>query len=197
MWSISSLMVVRRDGTIAILRRYDHLGWLSAPDGGQSAAMNHGFALATGEIVVCLNADDYFLPGAFASVLPLFTSGAEFVVGKVKVLNQDGSVWMNNPPRTGHVDILRHWEPDAFCVNPLGYFYRAEIQEAVGGFNESNHFSMDLEFLLACSERVMLTKIDRVLGVFRHLEGTKTRSSATNGDLWTGESFPYIDRFVR
>ena len=47
-------------------------------------------SLATGEIVVCLNADDYFLPGAFASILPSFVSGAEFVVGKVKVLSQDG-----------------------------------------------------------------------------------------------------------
>ena len=56
---------------------------------------------------------------------------------------------------------------------------------------------MDLEFLIACSQRVMLTKIDTVLGVFRHFDGTKTLSSVSNGDLWTRESFPYVDRFVQ
>jgi hypothetical protein len=184
------------DGTAAILRRYDHLTWISAPDDGQSAAMNRGFALATGDIVVYLNADDYFLPGAFASVLPAFAMGADFVVGKIRVLDHDGSAWINSA-RTGHIDVLRHWEPDAFCVNPVGYFYRRDVQEYIGGFNEANHLSMDLEFLMACSQRFMFTKVDRVLGVFRHLDGTKTRVSASNGSLWTPESFPYVDTFVR
>ena len=48
-------------------------------------------------------------------------------------------MWINFP-RTGHADILRHWEPDAFCVNPLGYFYRREF-DSVGGFNEANHLA--------------------------------------------------------
>ncbi len=43
--------------------------------------------------------------------------------------------------------MLRHWEPQAFCVNPVGYFYRREVQEKVGGFDELNSYSMDLEFL--------------------------------------------------
>jgi hypothetical protein len=184
------------DGTPAILQRYDHLAWLSAPDDGQAAAMNFGFELATGEMIVYLNADDYFLPGAFESVVSPLAAGADIVFGKIKVLNQDGSVWINSA-RTAHVDVLRHWEPDAFCVNPVGYFYRREVQEHVGGFNEANHLSMDLEFLMACSQSFMFSKVDRVLGVFRYLDGTKTRASAHDDRLWTPDSFPYVDGFVR
>ena len=37
------------DGTLEILGEYDHIRWVSEPDGGQSHALNKGFALA-GEI---------------------------------------------------------------------------------------------------------------------------------------------------
>jgi glycosyltransferase involved in cell wall biosynthesis len=48
------------DGTVEILKRYPHLRWVSEPDRGQSDAMNKGFDLSSGEVVVYLNADDYF-----------------------------------------------------------------------------------------------------------------------------------------
>ena len=63
-------------------------------------------ALSKGEIVVYLNADDFLLPQAFKTVLPYFEAGAEFVVGKVEVLREDGSRWVNDP-RVGRLDILR------------------------------------------------------------------------------------------
>ena len=46
------------DGTTDLVRSYDHLNWFSAPDAGQAAAMNFGFSLAAGDIIVYLNADD-------------------------------------------------------------------------------------------------------------------------------------------
>jgi glycosyltransferase involved in cell wall biosynthesis len=183
------------DGTIDILKRYKHLKWISENDEGQSAAMNRGFSVAKGDIIVYLNADDYFLPLAFASVIPLFEIGAEFVVGKVKVVKENSSIWINNP-RTTHIEILKHWEPDAFCVNSCGYFYLREVQESVGGFNKHNHLSMDLEFLMECSRRFVFTKIAAILGVFRNFEGTKTVDSAKTGSVWTKQSFGYVDRFL-
>jgi hypothetical protein len=110
-------------------------------------------------------------------------------------MKNDGSFWINNP-RTTHIDILRHWEPDAFSVNPCGYFYLREIQECVGGFNKHNHLSMDLEFLMECSRRFVFTKVNAILGVFRHFERTKTMASAKNMSIWTKKSFDYVDKFV-
>ncbi len=57
------------DGTLDILKRHPHLTWISEPDRGQVHAMNKGFAMATGDIIVNLNADDQFLQGAFSAVL--------------------------------------------------------------------------------------------------------------------------------
>ena len=73
------------DGTMDILRKYNHITWISEPDKGQSDAMNKGFKMSTGDIIVYLNADDYFLPGAFNRVIPYFDAGAEFVVGNIRV----------------------------------------------------------------------------------------------------------------
>jgi glycosyltransferase involved in cell wall biosynthesis len=56
------------DETLATLRRYPHLRWISEPDRGQSDAINKGFQMAGGDLVVWLNADDYYLPGAFAAI---------------------------------------------------------------------------------------------------------------------------------
>ncbi len=71
------------DGTVDILRKYPHLKWISEPDDGQSDAMNKGFNLSTGDIIVYLNADDYFLPNAFDNVIRQFEKGAVFVVEEV------------------------------------------------------------------------------------------------------------------
>jgi glycosyltransferase involved in cell wall biosynthesis len=56
------------DGTLAILRKYPHLQWVSEPDSGMSEAINKGFHRATGDWVMWLNTDDYLLPGALAKV---------------------------------------------------------------------------------------------------------------------------------
>ena len=57
------------DGTLELLQKYPHLIWKSEPDKGQSDAMNKAFAMATGDLIVSLTADDYFEPHVFTSVI--------------------------------------------------------------------------------------------------------------------------------
>ncbi len=57
------------DDTLDVLARYPHIRWQSEPDSGQSDAINKGIALARGELVTWLNADDTLEPNAVAAVL--------------------------------------------------------------------------------------------------------------------------------
>src|ERR1035441_8009653 len=45
------------DGTVAVLKSYPRLTWVSEKDEGHYHAMNKGIARATGDVVVILNAD--------------------------------------------------------------------------------------------------------------------------------------------
>lgn len=192
------------DGTLDILKEHPWVRWVSEPDSGQSNAMNKGFAKAEGDVVVYLNADDYFLPGAFRVVADAFEQGARFVVGDVMVLDLDG-VETRVSPRINHREMLRHWEPWAeqggkvmspYPNNPVQYFYARDIQAAYP-YNENNHNSMDLEFLLRVSREHAFTRVEPPLGVYRLLEDAKNVVAQKSAfDYWTCGNFAYVDDLI-
>ena len=55
-----------KDESVEVIKRYQkHLAfWCSEKDGGQAAAINRAFSMATGDILAWVNSDDYYLPGA-------------------------------------------------------------------------------------------------------------------------------------
>jgi glycosyltransferase involved in cell wall biosynthesis len=181
------------DGTIDILKKYGHLKWISEKDRGQSHAMNKGFRMSTGEAIVYLMADDYFLCGAFSSVARHFEENAKFVVGDIVVMKESG--YFINRPKVKLWQMIRHWEENAFPYNPVGYFYTREVQEAVP-FNENNHKNMDLEFLLESALMFDFTRIDSLLGVYRCMQHTKTVRDQMNLCYWTKENFALIDKYA-
>lgn len=186
------------DGTQDILKRCPHLIWVSEPDRGQVHAMNKGFVMATGDIIVILNADDWFLEGAFSSVVPYFKHEEKVVVGKVLVRSEKFggfNEWINDP-MTDFASTIRHWEPNAYCVNPVGYFYRREVLTQVP-FREESGSKHDLEFYQEVSLNYNIRKIDRVLGVFSHVFDTQTSREQMIPSYWRLENFPFVDRLCK
>jgi hypothetical protein len=60
------------DETVQILESLSNdprLHWVSEPDDGQSDALNKAFSMSTGDWIGWLNADEFYLPGALASVV--------------------------------------------------------------------------------------------------------------------------------
>jgi FkbM family methyltransferase len=185
------------DGTLDILKKYDHLRWLSEPDRGQVHAMNKGFELATGDVIAYLNADDFYESETFSAVMAHFTDETMMVSGNVEVYDEARDQWWTNKPRTDFESILHHWEKDAFCVNPVGYFYRREVQERVP-YKEENGAKMDLAFLMeaALHFELQTRKIDRIFGVFMNTAGTRTVREQAEDGYWTPENFPFIDALL-
>lgn len=62
------------DGTLDIIKKYESRlsFWCSEPDEGRYDAVNKGFARSTGEVMACLNANDFYLPGALGTVSSVF-----------------------------------------------------------------------------------------------------------------------------
>ena len=67
------------DTSIETIKAYEGsiAWWVSEADAGQYHALNKGFARATGEILAWLNADDVYLPWAFAVVADVFETFSE------------------------------------------------------------------------------------------------------------------------
>lgn len=186
------------DNTREILQKYDHLRWISEPDRGQVDAINKGFAMAQGDVVSYLNADDYYKNGAFAAVADCFRDDDVMVVyGDVEVYHAAADKWWLNRPCFDFRSVLRHWEPNAFCVNPVGYFFRREVQQAVP-ILESDGAKHDLAFLMGVAWRYekQSRKLNQPLGVFINAQDTQTGREQSVESYWSAENFAFIDRFL-
>lgn len=153
------------DGTLEILKNNEHINWISEPDRGQSDAMNKAFKMSTGDLIVYLNADDYFYPNAFQTIADTFQANAtvDMVVGSIDCL-YEGNLQT-------HSDATLSWKDlsvieGRFPLNPLSYFYKREVQQKIGDFPIKEHFGMDYWFLLRAFYFFRPLKVNTVFGVF-------------------------------
>lgn len=153
------------DGTLEILKKYPHLRWISEPDKGQSDAMNKAFNMSKGEIVVYLNADDYFFENIFDIVSSKFNNDSSLDIFFGGLLLDDQGEISEIKYSTSIYKIL-HYRDCTFPSNPLSYFYRRELQEAVGEFPVNNHFTMDYWFLLRALRNSVLDRTEHIFGVY-------------------------------
>ena len=169
------------DGTLEILREHDGLHWVSEPDRGQSHALNKGFALAQGEILGWLNADDAYEPHAVAEgVAALLDSGAGLVYADVTRVNDDRV----NPRRIRsrqRWDLWTELNAGNGIFSPSVFFTR-EAFEAAGGLDESLHLTMDYDLWLRIGKRFPVRHVDAVWSIQRQHDGAK--SVAQYEDFW-------------
>lgn len=139
-----------RDGTLAVLRaKGSHVAKLvSEPDGGIYDAMNKGLALASGDFVGFLNADDMLATtGVVASIAAAAAApdvGA--VCGDLVYVRKDSPMAVVRYWRCGSFSQsrLRHgWMPP----HPTLYVRRSLLNE-LGGFDTRLRIAADYDFIL-------------------------------------------------
>jgi glycosyltransferase involved in cell wall biosynthesis len=167
------------DATLDVLREHEGVRWVSEPDRGQSDALNKGFALARGEVLGWLNADDAYLPEAVAqAVEALEATGAGLVYADVTRVDDDGV----NPRRIRSRPTFDLWtELNLGCgVYSPAVFFTREALEAVGGVDETLHLTMDYDLWLRIGKRFPVHHVDAVWGIQRLHDAAKTSTR----DFW-------------
>lgn len=150
---------------------------VSERDKGIYDAMNKGIALASGEIVAFINADDFYAsPGVLTTVAAAFErSGADCCYGDLCYVSQD------DPTRT-----VRYWRSADFvlgsfekswCPPHPTFFVRRSVYQRLGGFDLSFKIAADFELMARYLEAARITScyIPDVLVKMR-LGGTTNRS---------------------
>ncbi|MCC5833752.1 MAG: glycosyltransferase [Opitutales bacterium] len=156
---------------------------LSEPDNGQSEAMNKGLRLARGSVVGFLNADDYYEPGALEYALKAFEKLPEpsLLIGNCRIVDDKGrEMGINRPRKLRFADLMSGATPP---YNPCAYFYHRSLHEHIGYYDEEDHYSMDLDFILKAVRVANVHYVDKIFGTFVWHGKSKTAVAQAEGLL--------------
>lgn len=138
------------DGTVEIVREYSNriAQFISEPDGGIYDAMNKGIALASGDIIAFLNADDlYAANDVIANVADVFLrSEADVVFGDLVYVDR---LDISNVVRFYSARNFAPWKLRFGWMPPHpATFVRAEVYREAGGFDTAYRIASDYEFMV-------------------------------------------------
>lgn len=154
------------DGAAEIVQRY--APWLdhqqSAPDRGQSHAINQGLSRASGEVLAWLNSDDRLLPGALWRVAAAVRRRPEAAawVGGVRSVSEKGKLIFPKLPRNLSREHLADWGHGGDFAQPGCFFSRRAFGKA-GPADESLHYAFDVDLWLRLSQQGPFVPIDGFL----------------------------------
>lgn len=189
------------DGSVEIIKKYETWidYWTSGPDGGQSAAINRGLTMGTGEFAAWVNSDDLLCQSALAlhAAQVGFQSNVVYV-GRCGYINEEGGLLRFHRSRIRTLeDLLRVpevWRRGGNIVQPEVLFPRALALE-VGALDVDDHYSMDYELwgkLLIGGARLQHTDI--AFGMLRRYRGQKSSDGLRTTEAMIGAALRLLKR---
>jgi glycosyltransferase involved in cell wall biosynthesis len=158
------------DGTVDIIQKYsDRIAyWVSEPDSGIYAAMNKGLALAKGQVVGILNADDWYAPGVAQLAFSALSSNPQYgyCYGWLALMDWQGEqigLMRPVPPALFAERILR----ELVLPHPT-LFVKKSVYDHFGSFDASFRLAADFELLARFHQAgVRGCEIPQVMAHFR------------------------------
>jgi len=168
------------DGSVELLEGRDdpNLIWFSEPDGGQTEAVNKGLAMARGDLLAWVNADDAYIEGAIDRALDHLDRHPEVgaIFGAVNYIDENGAVFRTLvPPRFSWRKYLYF---GAFVTTPT-IVWRRELLERAPALDERYKDAADYDFYLRLLQGARVDRIDEPYLNFRYHPTSKTTT-----DVW-------------
>ena len=160
------------DGTVEILESYgDKIQYVSRKDHGRADAINQGLQRASGDILAYLNCGDIYFPGAIGRVIRHFTENPRSlcVYGRAWQLGKDGSKMERIDSEPWSYPHLL--ETCYFCQPAV--FWRREVMERVGVFDDTLHWAMDYDYWLRVGRSIPFDFLEDAL-----LAGSRSQGKA-------------------
>lgn len=169
------------DNTLDVIRQNENwlTGHVSEPDKGAADAINKGLSKCTGDIVAWLNADDFYLPGAFETLVEAYRAAPEasFWFGNGIRADEEGvktSVFNKGPMLYNHDALVGGLD---YILQP-STFMNGNLLRQVGKLDESLRWSFDWDLWIRLAKLSAPHPIEAVLAASREWGNTLT---ATGG----------------
>lgn len=152
------------DGTVDIIRKYEDKidKWISEPDNGIADAMNKGLSFVSGDYVIFLHSDDYFIGrNAISSIIPYLSKQYDIYLFNIYLSNK------------GKKKLYRPRGFNWWMNFKTGVFHQAAVCSKnlflnIGMFDTTFAIGMDYDlFLRAFRAGVKAKKIDKSFSVMR------------------------------
>lgn len=132
------------DTTLDIIKRYEPSidRYISEPDKGIADAMNKGIALATGDYILFLHADDYFKDNHVVFEASTLMQGKADIYAFDILFKKENKLLRKTTKRFG---VRTYFKTP---VMHQGAFCKKELFEKLGGFNTWFKIALDYDFFL-------------------------------------------------
>ena len=149
----------------------ENLSVWSEPDSGQAQAINKGIKRSSGDILGYLNTDDLLFPNALDRILEAFAEKpeAKVIYGQGVHIDENGNWIEDYPTQAWDYPKLR---TNCFLCQPA-VFWRREIHNEFGYFDEDLHFALDYDFWLRLGRHLSFTYLE-----YEYLAKTKIHTAA-------------------
>ena len=163
------------DRTAEVASRYD-VQLVRQPNRGPAAARNAGLALARGEYIAILDADDIWPVDRLSVLIEALSAGAGIVIGLTKFFVTPGE------PAPPHYPFGL---PNPLSGHMVAVLARRTVFEMIGPYDEELRLSEDVDwFMRARDAGVVVESLDRVVSLYRiHARNTSRDKEAVRA-MW-------------